>query len=556
MEPHDEEGRKIHAAAMRNAESIQRARQAADRDLVAAKDELEQTASKLRDETRVLEVLQRTGMVLASNLDLQSLLQAVTDAATEVTGAEFGAFFFNVTGEAGEEYQLYTLAGAPRSAFEGLGHPRPTALFGPTFRGEPTIRLHDVLEDERYGRWAPHYGMPRGHLPVRSYLATPVIGRAGDVIGGLFFGHSKPGMFSERSERLVTGVAAQAAIALDNARLYDMAQRAAEERRVLLERERAARGDAERESAMKDEFLATLSHELRTPLGAILGWAQVLKFRSVGEEEMRQGLDTIERNARVQAQLIDDLLDMSRVNSGNLRLDVQLVPPVAVVEAAIETVRPAADAKGIRLRAMLDGATPPVSGDPGRLQQVVWNLLSNAIKFTPRAGSVQVQLRRVDSSVEIRVSDTGIGIATDFLPHVFDRFRQASAATTRSHGGLGLGLAIVKRLVEVHGGTVEAESAGEGRGSTFTVLLPVAALAQRAAAAASAPDRVPAVGATIEGADLGGVRVLVVDDEPDARALVRRVLEECRAIVFTAASAAEGLRIAARSEERRWRRKS
>ena len=276
-------------------------------------------------------------------------MQAVTDAATQLSGAQFGSFFYNVTDERGDAFLLYTLSGAPREAFASFGNPRATALFGPTFRGEPPIRLDDVLADPRYGTMAPHHGMPKGHLPVRSYLAVPVKSRSGEVIGGLFFGHSQTGVFTERAERLVAGVAAQAGIAIDNARLYEAAQRAADERTALLESERAARSAAERLSEVKDEFLATLSHELRTPLNAILGWSQLLRTGRKDEADIVRGLETIERNARVQAQLIEDLLDMSRINSGKLLLEIGTVDPAAVIDAAIETVRPAADGKGIRL---------------------------------------------------------------------------------------------------------------------------------------------------------------------------------------------------------------
>ncbi|MGZ5121819.1 MAG: ATP-binding protein [Burkholderiales bacterium] len=496
----------------------------------------------LHDETRILELLNRTGTTLSSKLDLQALVQAVTDAATELSGAKFGAFFYNVTDETGDAFMLYTLSGAPREAFERFGQPRATSLFGPTFRGEGVIRCDDVLKDPRYGKWSPHHGMPPGHLPVRSYLAVPVTSRSGDVIGGLFFAHPQTGVFTERSERIIVGVAAQAAVAIDNARLFEAAQKAAEERRQLLESERSARTEAERASAMKDEFLATLSHELRTPLSAILGWSQVLRLRTMGEAELRQGLETIERNARVQTQLIEDLLDMSRITSGKLRLDIQQVAPAKFIEAAAETVRPAAEAKSIRVETVLDPAAGPISGDPGRLQQVVWNLLSNAIKFTSRSGRVQVVLQRVNSHIEISVADTGIGIRSEFIPHVFDRFRQADASTTRTFGGLGLGLSIVKRLVELHGGTVRAKSEGEGHGTTFTVLLPLSAIRTNA----DAQDRIhpttaSALAFDFHRSDLSGIKVLVVDDEPDARDLIQRVLAECHAQVLTAGSAAEAL---------------
>ena len=320
------------------------------------------TEEALREETRVLELLNRTGTLLSSKLDLHGVVQAVTDAATELSGARFGAFFYNVS-EHGDAYMLYTLSGARREDFERFGQPRATALFGATFRGEGPIRCADVPADPRYGQMPPHHGMPAGHLPVRSYLAVPVVFRSGEVIGGLFFGHPDPGVFSERAERIVVAVAAQAAIAIDNARMYEAAQKSAEERRHLLESERVARSEAERGSAMKDEFLATLSHELRTPLNAILGWSQMLRLSTLSESDRQRGLEIIERNTRVQAQLIEDLLDMSRITSGKLRLDIQPMAPAAVVEAALDTVRAAADAKEIRLTSVLDPAAGPVVGD-------------------------------------------------------------------------------------------------------------------------------------------------------------------------------------------------
>jgi signal transduction histidine kinase/CheY-like chemotaxis protein len=498
----------------------------------------------LRDESRLLEILNATGTTLSANLDLRPLLQTITDAATQLSGAEFGAFFYNVMDESGDAYQLYTLSGAPREAFEKLGHPRATAIFAPTFKDEAIVRCDDVRTDPRYGQWPPHYGVPSGHLPVRSYLAVPVVSRSREVLGGLFFGHSSTGVFTARTETLIAGVAAQAAVAIDNARLYEAAQKSGEERRALLESERVARAEAERASAMKDEFLATLSHELRTPLSAILGWAQVLRLRSMTEAELKTGLETIERNARVQAQLIEDLLDMSRITSGKLRLDMQTIEPITFVEAAVNTVRPVAEAKGVRLDSVLSSNAGPVSGDAARLQQVVWNLLSNAIKFTPTGGTVQVVLRRIDSQVAISVSDTGIGIKPEFLPHVFDRFRQADASTTRMFGGLGLGLSIVKRLVELQGGSVQASSAGEHRGAIFVVRLPVVAV-HRQGRGIGTLDRKAAEANSFdfEHADLTGLRVLVVDDEPDTRNLLARVLSECNATVVAAGGAHEALGI-------------
>ncbi|MGH7177518.1 MAG: hybrid sensor histidine kinase/response regulator [Tepidisphaeraceae bacterium] len=315
---------------------------------------------------------------------------------------------------------------------------------------------------------------------------------------------------------------------------------AEEQRDLVLASERSARGEAERAGRMKDEFLATLSHELRTPLNAILGWAQLLRSGRMSATDVTQGLETIERNSRAQAQLIEDLLDMSRIISGKIRLDVQRVDLVKVIEAAIGSVRPAADAREIRLQKVLDSRAGLVSGDPGRLQQIVWNLLTNAIKFTPKQGRVQVILERVESQVEITVNDTGQGIKPEFLPHVFERFRQADASTTRVHSGLGLGLSIVRHLVEMHGGSVRAHSAGEGKGATFTASLPVLAIH----APETGADRVGLAADTAFGAEspqLDGLKVLVVDDEPDARELVRRLLVERHANVTIAGSSEEAL---------------
>jgi len=462
------------------------------------------------------------------------LLQSVTDAATKLTGARFGAFFYNGTGTEGEAYQLYALAGAPREAFAGFGHPRPTPLFESTFRGGPPVRIDDVRQDPRFGQWAPHRGLPPGHLPVRSYLAVAVTSRLGDVLGGLFFGHPEPGMFSERSERLAEGIASQAAVAIDNARLYAEAQRAAEERTHLLESERAARAEAERASTLKDEFLATLSHELRTPLSAILGWAHILRRKVGTDASLAKGIDVIERSTRVQTQLIEDLLDMSRITSGKLRLDMQPVAPLSFVQAAIDSVRPAADAARVGVVLVLEDAVPAVMGDAGRLQQVVWNLLSNAIKFSPAGGEVQVRVGGGDREVRIEVTDSGIGIAPEFLPHVFDRFRQADGSTTRRFGGLGLGLSIVRHLADLHGGSVLARSAGEGRGATFVVTLPSHSMAVLLAGDSSH-------GPVHGDVDLQGLSVLVVDDEPDVLELLSRVLGDARANVMAVANAEAAL---------------
>lgn len=309
---------------------------------------------------------------------------------------------------------------------------------------------------------------------------------------------------------------------------------AEEERTRLLNAEREARSQAEEANRTKDEFLATLSHELRTPLNAILGWSQLLRVGGMEGEEFQHALETIERNARVQARLIEDLLDLSRIITGKLKLQAKPVDLPLVIDAAIDSVRPTAAAKGIRLIPVLDSAATPVMGDAHRLQQVAWNLLSNAIKFTPAGGTVEALLTCQGSQAELVVSDTGAGIAPDFLPYVFERLRQADSSSTRRHGGLGLGLAIARHLVELHGGSIGAASPGLGKGATFTVTLPLTDASRLSHGA----GKTPAEGAG-DGQSLAGVAVLVVDDEPDARELLTKILTQQGASVKTACSAPE-----------------
>jgi signal transduction histidine kinase/DNA-binding response OmpR family regulator len=463
---------------------------------------------RLQIETQTLETIGRVGRLLAAELDLDKLIQIVTEACTEIIGAQ-------------------------------------VSTFSPTFTGDGPILLDDLGVG---GALPPDIGLPwglsLGHQAVRSYLAVPVVSRSGEALGGLFFGHADAGSFTARHARIVEGIATQAAVAIDNARLVEALRKHGVERERLLASERAARSESDRASRLKDDFLATLSHELRTPLNAILGWAQLLRARPSDAKQIGDGLDTIERNARAQAQIVDDLLEMSRIVSGKLRLEVQPVDLAAITESSIRTVRPAADAKSIRLQPILDPRAGPISGDPARLEQILWNLLSNAIKFTPKFGLVQVVLARVNSHIELTVSDTGIGIQPEFLPFLFDRFRQADASTTRQHRGIGLGLSIVKSLVEMHGGTVTANSGGTGQGSTFVVKLPMTIVRVEVAPRdqwprAEAPhfesravEPVPR---------LSGLRILVVDDEPDARELLKRILSDYEAHVEVAASANEAL---------------
>jgi signal transduction histidine kinase/ActR/RegA family two-component response regulator len=321
-------------------------------------------------------------------------------------------------------------------------------------------------------------------------------------------------------------------------------KRAEIERDALLKSERAARSEAEHASHMKDEFVATLSHELRTPLTAIVGWSQALRMQEADSKLIAEGLESIERNAWVQTRIIEDLLDISRIVLGKIRLDVQLVELPEVVGAAMDTVRPAAGSKGIRLERRFDGNIPRVFGDPNRLQQIAWNLVSNAVKFTPAGGRVEVALRRLDAHIELVVRDTGEGIPADFLPHLFERFSQADGTTTRVHSGLGLGLSLVRHLSELHGGRVSASSPGKDRGATFTVVLPLSPAQRNSAGYPGAPrpgSSSAGGGGRAPAAALQDLRVMIIEDQADARRLIERFLEGAQATVCTLASAVDAL---------------
>lgn len=405
------------------------------------------------------------------------------------------------------------------SAAEAIGQPI-TLLIPPERRAEE----EHIIQNLRAGNRIEHYEtvrIARDGRPVDVALTiSPIRDRDGRIVGA-----SK--IMRDITERV---------------RIERSLQELLAERNSLLESERAARSQAERLSATKDDFLALLSHELRTPLHAILGWTQILR-RTSTPADLANGLEVIERNVRAQNQLVEDLLDITRITAGQMRLDVQPLMPFGLVQAAVDSVRPAADARGVRVEAILDPAAGPVSGDAYRLQQVVWNLVSNAIKFTPKGGHAQVILQRIDSQVEIKVADSGIGIHADFLPHVFERFRQADASRTRSHGGLGLGLAIVKRIIELHGGTAAVSSAGEGQGATFTVRLPLSVIRHSPLKQEAHPRLSQAASVPLASADLSNLTVLIVDDDLDSLDFIRRILGDEGATVVTASSAVEALAI-------------
>lgn len=392
---------------------------------------------------------------------------------------------------------------------------------------------------------------------IHSVLGAAIVSGSGPL--GWFYLLNKKGAssFSEADGRLAQNLATHVAIAYGNASLYAEAQnyatelsmemavrkQAEEERARLLEREQSARAEAEAANRNKDEFLATLSHELRTPLTAILGWSHLLRSKKLDNVDTLRALDTIERNAKSQSQLIDDLLDVSRIITGKLQIDRARLDVSTVVDAAIDAIRPAAEAKSIRLEKSMEVASFFVVGDHNRLQQVFWNLLSNAVKFTPKGGTIKIFAAVDDAHVRIAIKDTGIGISQDFVPFIFDRFRQADGSTTREHGGLGLGLAIVRHLLDLHQGSVEVHSEGKDLGSTFTVLLPIAG-----ESAVPKPETPTLHSACNELAFnppelLHGLRILVVDDEPDSRDLLSTILMSCGSDVRCSDSAADAMEV-------------
>ena len=380
-----------------------------------------------------------------------------------------------------------------------------------------------ILETLRRGDRIEHFETIRltkdGRRVPISLTVSPVKNRAGEIIG---------------ASKIARDISQQKVIE--------------QERERLLVREQQLRTEAQAASKLKDEFLATVSHELRTPLNAILGWGTMLRQREVSPDVLKSGIASIERNARFQAQLIEDLLDVSRIISGKMQLDIKPIEITPIIKSVIESLRPAAEAKQIRLEMTIDPLADRLRADESRLQQIIWNLLSNSVKFTDKGGLIEIGIRRNESATEIVVTDNGQGISEGFLPFVFDRFQQADSSITRKHGGLGLGLAISRHLVELHGGTIEASSPGEGRGSTFKVRLPLAAVGFRDSSLKSTPEQRESLSTVAAGAEtpnLSQLKVLAIDDAADARQLVRAVLEQFGANVLTASSVKEGLQVLA-----------
>jgi PAS domain S-box-containing protein len=467
-----EEVELVRAVAARCWESIQRAR-------------LERG---LREQARVLQLLRDTGAAIASELDLQTVVQIVTDAATKLCGAKFGAFFYNTTDDRGESYVLYTLSGAPREAFEKFGMPRNTLVFHPTFAGESIVRSDDITKDPRYGKMGPHYGMPKGHLPVRSYLAVPVISRGGSVIGGLFFGHPEVGVFTAEAQELVSGIAAQASIAIDNARLYQAAQREIAERKRVAEELNQAREklshhaeDLEKQVALRtaslqealaqlEEFSYSVSHDLRAPLRAIAGYNKVIRddYSALLPPDAVGYLDRIQRSSQRLDRLVTDVLTMTRVARAEINLHP--VPLQRLLEDIVDQYP-----NMQKSEADISVHAPHVAlGDEVALGQALTNLLSNSVKFVAPGERPKVSVRseQMEDRVRIWVEDSGLGIPEQHREKLFAMFQRMPG--TAKFEGSGIGLAIVRKAVERMGGKVGMEP-NQPRGSRFWIELKGAA---------------------------------------------------------------------------------
>ncbi len=447
-----DEDKLLQTTALRNATSMVMARRRAEEERDRARADAEGARSDL-------ETINQIGVTLASQLDTGDIVQTVTDAATKLTGAQFGAFFYNLVDSHGEKLTLYTLSGAPREAFENFGHPRPTPVFAPTFYGTAIVRSDDITKDERYGQMGPHHGMPPGHLPVRSYLAVPVVSRTGEVIGGLFFGHSEAAVFDDRAERLALGIAGWGAVAMDNSRLY--------------ESERRARADAELANKAKSDFLANMSHELRTPLNAIGGYADLLvaEIRGPINDVQRRDLERIKHSQYHLLSLINDILNFAKVEAGWVQFEPVEISMNETLGQLEGLVAPLLEQNQLHYVYDCCDASYTAYTDPERLQQILLNLLSNAIKFTSPGGKVAVTCEVDGQRMLVKVADTGMGIPSDKLEHIFEPFVQLARGQTVGVVGTGLGLSISRDLARAMDADLTVNSS-LSEGSTFTLSLP------------------------------------------------------------------------------------
>jgi len=411
------------------------------RDITAAR----KAEIAIRHQAEKLQILNTIGKVISEKLDTESILQKVTDATTQITGAAFGAFFYNTITNDDEAFKLYTLSGAPREAFEGFGVLRNTAVFHSTFSGEGVLRADDITKDPRYGQNAPHVGMPKEYLPVVSYLAVPVISSSGDVIGGLFFGHPQAGVFQQEHEDLVVSLASQAAVALDNSRLFT---------------------EVKELSQKKDEFIALASHELKTPLTSMSGFLQLLDRRVI--DANKPFVEKAINQVKKLNTLINDLFDISKIQSGKLQFYFEEFDLTVLIKETLEAIGEAHSSHNIYFDETLEMF---LEGDKMRLEQVLINLITNAVKYSPESDKIEISVQKVGAEVIVSVRDYGMGINKENINHIFSQFYRAKGIN-RSITGLGLGLYITKEIIERHGGRIWVESE-PWVGSTFSFALPV-----------------------------------------------------------------------------------
>jgi PAS domain S-box-containing protein len=479
--------------------------------------EREQILDREQQRVRQLYGLTEAALTINAVLSIKEVLQIITNQAAAIVGAHQAVTSMKVNEDWSEAIHTMYLSDKYAQWRQYEEDPDGSGIYTYVCEINQPLRMTQA-ELEAHTRWRGFGKAADRHPPMRGWLAAPLTGQDGRNIGLIQLSDKFEGEFTQEDEAILVQLAQMASVAVENARLYKA--------------EQDARTQAEATNRIKDEFLAILSHELRSPLNPILGWAKLLRSRQFDPTTRSNALETIERNAKLQAQLIEDLLDVSRILQGKMVLNMTSVNLVSVIESALETVHLAAEAKGIQIQKVINIRDERVVGDANRLQQIVWNLLSNAIKFTPAGGRVEVRLDQVGQDVQIQVSDSGKGITVEFLPHVFEYFRQEDGRTTRQFGGLGLGLAIVRHLTESHGGTVHADSPGEGLGSVFTISLPLAKQTEA---------DTPKSSSLISRTSLAHLRILVVDDEIDMRELAQAILEQCGAEVKVAASAMEAL---------------
>jgi signal transduction histidine kinase/ActR/RegA family two-component response regulator len=487
-----------------------------------------QTLIKEQQYSRQLHGLTQAALAINATLSVEEVLQVITEQAYQIIGAHQSVTSLSIDQNWAQAINAVYLSDKYAQWRDYDQKPDGSGIYACVCHLNRSMRMTQA-ELEADPRWKGFGEAGDRHPPMGGWLVAPLVGRDGRNIGLIQLSDKYEGEFTEEDEAILVQLAQMASVAVENTRLYQAQQ--------------LARTQAESANRIKDEFLAVLSHELRSPLNPILGWTRLLRSRKLDEQKTAHALATIERNANLQTQLIGDLLDVSRILQGKLSLNIAPVDLASTITAAMETVRLAAQAKSIQIHTALNEAIGQVAGDGDRLQQIIWNLLSNAVKFTPEGGRVEVRLERIGSQAQISVSDTGKGISPDFLPYVFDYFRQADGATTRKFGGLGLGLAIVRHLTELHGGIVTAESLGEGQGATFIVRLP---LLKEAAGLDNEPSSNCSTD-VLAASPLAGLSILVVDDDADTREYLTFVLEQAGANASSAESADEALQVLVQS---------